>query len=88
MNQQPPSQLTMLEDIPGGNSGMLPLELPEGVSPAPLTQSFVRARDDAVEIYCTRAARRMLPSEAFRDVLGGDVNNCDETCNPCKGCYG
>jgi hypothetical protein len=52
------------------------------------TGTFVRERDDAAEIYCARAAHKMLPSEALRAVLGGDVNNCNEQCNTCKGCYG
>jgi hypothetical protein len=50
--------------------------------------TFVRERDDAAEIYCARAAYKMLPSEALQAVLGGDVKNCNEQCNTCKGCYG
>ncbi|MCW1888354.1 MAG: hypothetical protein KIH67_002260 [Candidatus Moranbacteria bacterium] len=63
----------------------LPLAAPVAAASGP---SFVRERDDQAEIYCARAAHKMLPSEALRAVLGGDVNNCNEQCNTCKGCYG
>ena len=52
------------------------------------TGAFVRERDDTAEIYCARAAHMMLPSEALQAVLGGNVENCNELCNTCKGCYG
>ena len=83
----------MLEGVPEGNSGVLPLGAPGQVSEVPATPltatgTFVRERDDTAEIYCTRAAQSMLPSEALQAVLGGNVNNCNEQCNTCRGCYG
>lgn len=89
MNQESQPQLTMLDGTPPGNSGMLPLDLPEGVSQASSSQHFVHERDDTVEIYCARAADRMLPGDAFRAVLGSNVNNYNEQCQGCRNqCYG